>query len=34
VFKRHEEVSVERVLLSGEASEAEIGDDETTRRVS
>jgi len=25
---RHEEVSVERVLLSGEASEAEIGEDE------
>jgi hypothetical protein len=25
---RHEEVSVERVLLSGEASEAEIGEEE------
>ena len=25
---RHEEVSVERVLLSGETSEAEIGEDE------
>ena len=30
---RHEEVSVERVPLSGEASEAEIGDDEVTMPV-
>ena len=30
---RHEEVSVERVPLSGEASEAEIGDDEVAMPV-
>jgi uncharacterized protein (TIGR02271 family) len=30
---RHEEVSVERIPLSGEASEAEIGDDEVTMPV-
>ena len=28
MLTRHEEVSVERVLLSGEASEAAIGEDE------
>ena len=30
VRTRHEEVSVERVPLSGEASEAEIGDEEVS----
>ena len=30
---RHEEVSVERVLLSGETSEAEVGDDEVAMPV-